>query len=88
MLSKIVSYLNRKKNIKRLSESLLQLKAQEAKTQKRSITKEDVYKLIAVDVEEGSYPFHAKNFFLFSYYCSGMNFIDAANLSWSDINSK
>ncbi len=59
-----------------------------AKTQKRAITKEDVYKLIAVDVEEGSYPFHAKNFFLFSYYCSGMNFIDVANLSWSDINSK
>ncbi len=59
-----------------------------AKTQKRAITKEDVYKFIAVDVEEGSYPFHAKNFFLFSYYCSGMNFIDAANLSWSDINSK
>lgn len=59
-----------------------------AKTQKRAITKEDVYKLIAVDVEEGSYPFHAKSFFLLSYYCSGMNFIDAANLSWSNINSK
>ncbi len=35
MISKIVSYLNHKENIKRLSRSLIQLKVQEAKTQKR-----------------------------------------------------
>lgn len=35
MLSRILTYLDRKKNIKRLSKSLMQLKEQEAKTKKR-----------------------------------------------------
>jgi site-specific recombinase XerD len=51
------------------------------KTQKRAIAKADVKKIQALSFEEESSSFHAKNFFLFSYYCSGINFLDVAKLT-------
>ncbi len=57
-------------------------------TTKRAITKIEVEKIKAIQVEKGSRLSNTKNFFLFSYYCSGMNFIDVAKLKWSNIIKK
>jgi site-specific recombinase XerD len=51
------------------------------KTQKRAIPKSDVRKLQALNFEAESSLFHSKNFFLFSYFCSGINFLDIAKLT-------
>ncbi len=57
------------------------------KTVKRAITKAEIKKIIDLDYVEGSRLFHSKNYFLFSYYTMGMNFVDMAKLKWSDINN-
>ncbi len=57
------------------------------KTKKRTLTKEEMDKLIALDTETDSQLFHAKNYFLFMYYNRGINFIDLANIKWSNIQN-
>lgn len=51
------------------------------KTQKRAILKTDVRKIEALKFEESTSLFHSRNFFLFSYYSSGINFLDVAKLT-------
>lgn len=55
------------------------------KTQKRAITKDDIKKIEAVNFKEGSAAFEAQQYFLFSYYGQGINFVDIAHLKWSNI---
>ncbi|MEB0260506.1 site-specific integrase [Mucilaginibacter sp. 10I4] len=55
------------------------------KTQKRAITKEDIKKVEALTLIEGSVAFEAQQYFLFSYYGQGINFVDMANLKWNNI---
>jgi len=62
-------------------------KYRKAKTRKRAISKEDVKRIGAYDAEEGSALFHARNYFMFSYYNRGINFIDMAHLKWQDVRS-
>ncbi len=54
-------------------------------TQKRAITKEEMIKIINYEVEFNSSLWHSRNYFLFSFYNIGMNFIDLAQLKWSNI---
>lgn len=54
-------------------------------TRKRAITKADVQKIEALHTEKESNLFNAQSFFLFSYYCSGINFVDVAKLGWGNI---
>ena len=57
-------------------------------TRKRAITKEDISKLIGVEVTNkprGEYKVLAKNIFLFSYFTAGMNFKDIACIRFGDI---
>jgi integrase len=54
-------------------------------TDKRAITKEQIKKIIEVEVKEDSRLFHSKSYFLFSFYNMGMNFTDMAFLKWTDI---
>lgn len=56
-----------------------------AQTKKRAITKDAVQLLAQVEVKESSRLLHSKNAFLFSFYCSGMNFVDLAMLTWDNI---
>ena len=56
-------------------------------TTKRAIRKEDVQKIAALDIPIGTRIYDSRNFFLFSYYCAGMNFIDVSMLEWSNITS-
>ena len=54
-------------------------------TQKRAISKEDVKKIERLSVVPESALYNAQQYFLFSYYGSGINFRDMAFLKWGDI---
>lgn len=55
------------------------------KTKKRALTKEQVKKIADHKLELGSKLWVARSIFLFSYYCRGINFIDMAQLKWTNI---
>ena len=55
------------------------------KTQKRAITKDDIKKIEAVVLDKKLAAFEAQQYFLFSYYGQGINFVDIANLKWSNL---
>lgn len=54
-------------------------------TRKRALSKEDMIKLVNYEVPEGSPYFLAKNYFLFSFFCNGMNFADLVELEKTNI---
>jgi integrase len=56
-----------------------------SKTQKRAITKDDIKKIEAAVLNKKSAAFEAQQYFLFSYYGQGINFVDIANLKWSNL---
>jgi len=58
------------------------------RTKKRALSKDQIQKIAAVELEAGSRLFHAKNYFLFSFYNRGINFVDMAHLKWTDIQDK
>lgn len=62
-------------------------KYRKAKTRKRAISKEDIKSIGAFKAENDSALFHARNYFMFSYYCRGINFIDMAHLTWEQVRS-
>ncbi|RYF83063.1 MAG: site-specific integrase, partial [Chitinophagaceae bacterium] len=51
-------------------------------------TKDDMEKIKAMDEKQHPELVDAKNLFLFSYYCRGMNFTDMALLRWQDIHEE
>jgi site-specific recombinase XerD len=57
------------------------------KTKKRAITKEQMRAIAALKYEPETSLFHAKNYFLFSFYNRGINFIDMAFLKWEGIKN-
>lgn len=56
-------------------------------TIKRAITDGELIKFINYPVKSGTSQFHAKNYFLFSFYSMGMSFVDMSNLRWQDIQN-
>ncbi len=59
------------------------------KTQKRAISKEDIKKIISLDLSsQRSYMKLSRDMFIFSYLCGGINFTDMANLKSSHIINK
>lgn len=60
-------------------------KIKQTKTQKRAISKEDILQIEKYEPEFGSPEFHARNYFMFSFYMIGMNFSDIAHLKYSNI---
>lgn len=57
------------------------------RTMKRSITEEDIQKLMWVRLRKGTIMMFARDIFLFSFYCLGMPFVDVAFLRWSQIRN-
>jgi site-specific recombinase XerD len=57
------------------------------KTKKRAITKEQIREIVALKLEPETSIFHAKNYFLYSFYNRGINFIDMAFLKWKDVKN-
>ncbi len=56
-------------------------------TRKRSLSREQVEALKKFKATPQSDQANSLNFFLFSYYCRGMNFGDLARLTWKDIRN-
>lgn len=55
------------------------------RTVKRAISKTQIKLIEEFACKPGDRLFHAKNYFLFSYYCRGINLTDLAFLSWENI---
>lgn len=55
-------------------------------TRKRALSKDDIKKIESLDLPNDQIYTLARNCFLFSYYGSGINFIDIANLKWQNIS--
>jgi integrase len=56
------------------------------KTQKRAISKVSIADIVSLEIPTGSALEFARDIFLFSYYCRGLNFVDLAQIKWSDIH--
>ena len=54
------------------------------KTKKRAITQEQFQKIANLQLDDDKLV-NSRNYFLFSYYCRGLNFTDLANLKWTNI---
>lgn len=68
--------------------TLFQVGSLWAKTRKRAIDKDDIQRLIDLEIPEGhttEYQRLARDLFLFSYFTAGMNFGDIARLRYKDI---
>ena len=68
--------------------TLFQVGSLWAKTRKRAIDKDDIQRLIDLEIAEGhttEYRRLARDLFLFSYFTAGMNFGDIARLRYKDI---
>ncbi|MDO3626776.1 site-specific integrase [Mucilaginibacter sp. BT774] len=48
------------------------------------MSQEQIQKIIKLELEDDKL-INSRNYFLFSYYCRGINFTDLANLKWSNI---
>ena len=75
-------------NVRQNPFSLYQVGSLWAKTRKRAIDKEDIQRLIDLEITEGhttEYRQLAKDLFLFSYFTAGMNFGDMARLRYKDL---
>lgn len=55
------------------------------KTKKEALTYEQVKAIDKLDLEQGTKLFHAKNYFMFSFYNAGIRFGDLCKLKWSNI---
>ncbi len=62
-------------------------KIKQKKTIKRAITKEEMQKIVDLDLEKESYLWHARNYFLFSFSTIGMSWVDMALLKPEDIHN-
>jgi integrase/recombinase XerD len=58
------------------------------KTRKRAISREDFRKIEELELDEKSRLFHSRNYFIFSFYAGGINFVDLAQLKWVNIEKK
>lgn len=54
-------------------------------SKKRAISKHDIIKIENLDITKGSHLWHARNYFLFSFYTMGMNWSDKAHLKMNNI---
>lgn len=57
------------------------------KTRKRAISREDFRKIEDLELNDKSRIFHSRNYFIFSFYAGGINFVDLAQLKWANIEN-
>lgn len=58
------------------------------KATKRALTIDEIKKLLKINISEHPHLQNTFNYFIFSYYCRGMNFIDLMKLKWSNIQGE
>jgi len=57
------------------------------KTQKRAVNKSTIEKIKSLNLKKYPNLIDAKNIFLFSFYCRGINFVDIAFLKWKNVEN-
>jgi len=62
-------------------------KYRKIKTEKRAIRIDKTMEIEAFEPEIESRMWHSKNYYLFSYYTMGTNFVDLAKLTWDNIQT-
>ncbi|MEN0094082.1 MAG: site-specific integrase [Pedobacter sp.] len=55
------------------------------RTKKRAISKDQIQKIADLEISDNDFQRNAKNYFMFSFYCRGLNFTDLASLRWENI---
>lgn len=56
------------------------------RTKKRAISKEQIELIAGAEIDSGNDTLiNSRNYFLFSFYCRGLNFTDLAELKWANI---
>ena len=55
------------------------------KTRKRAISRDDFRKIETFEIDENSRLFHSRNYFTFSFYAGGINFVDISHLKWGNV---
>ena len=55
------------------------------KTVKEKLDDSEMERIINLELEEGSLIWHCKNYFLFSYYCTGIRAADLIQLRWGNV---
>lgn len=73
---------------RRLSYEKDKYSIREEKTKKRAISKEVIKKIEEYHPEENSGKYDARNYFLFSFYCRGINIRDMAMLRKANVDGK
>ncbi|TGD57522.1 site-specific integrase [Flavobacterium humi] len=58
------------------------------KATKRALTIDEVKKFLKINISEYPHLQNSFNYFIFSYYCRGMNFIDLMKLKWSNVQGE
>lgn len=59
------------------------------RTKKRAISKDQITSLINLEIESTEDKLiNSRNYFLFSFYCRGLNFTDLASLKWNNIKDE
>ena len=59
-------------------------KIKKSKTHKSAISRDAMMAIAGMSLPAGSFSWHGRNYFLFSFHCRGMNFADIAQLRWGD----
>lgn len=62
-------------------------KIRKEETQREELTLEEIQRIIALDLPEGSREWHSRNFFLFAMYCAGVRIGDLLCLRWRNITT-
>lgn len=63
------------------------IKLSREKGTKAKLTLADVQQMEALELEEGSYTWHVRNFWLFSMYCAGIRFTDICCMKWGNVTN-
>ena len=62
-------------------------KYRKVKTRKRALSRLDFKKIESIEIEPCTRKFDSRNYFVFSYYAGGVNFVDLAQFKWSNIEN-
>jgi integrase len=62
-----------------------QFKLKTSKVEKQKLSKEEIRRIVNLDLEENSKLWHTRNYFMFSFYLAGIRFSDLAQLQWSNV---
>jgi len=68
------------------SNPFIKYKIKSDRTDKRAISKHDIEKIRDIELCENSGAWHTRNYFMFSFYLMGLNFVDIAYLKKSNIS--